>query len=113
MKGGDLNLLVMQLHLGAVDGRSELLDSLVPQLLVDLLGGCAGCGVAGLLVLLRDGGELERERELVVGLGDVLVVFRLEFLLVLEGFSGVGDRVRISAVGFISKSSLGRNPTEE
>lgn len=92
----ELDLLVLQLELGALDGRLELLGRLVAQLLVDLARWGRRSVAGALLVRLgRDGRELERQRELEVRLGDDLRVLAVQLLLVLEGLPGVGDRVRV------------------
>jgi hypothetical protein len=96
----ELDLLVLQLELGALDGRLELLGRLVTQLLVDL----ARWGARGrrrvfstnlIVRLRRDGRELEGQRELEVRLGDDLRVLAVQLLLVPEGLPGVGDGVRV------------------
>lgn len=101
MQRRELDLLVLELELGALDGRLELLGRLVAQLLVDLArrvargGGGGVSGTALLIRLGRDGREFECQRELEVRLGDDLRVLAVQLLLVPEGLPGVGDRVRI------------------
>lgn len=95
-----LDLLVLQLELGALDGGLELLGGLVAQLLVDLTrwgadGSRRVLGTGLVVRLRRDGRELERQRQLEVRLGDDLRVFPVQLLLVPEGLPGVGDRVRV------------------
>lgn len=97
----ELDLLVLQLELGALDGRLELLGRLVTQLLVDLARWAARCrrrvfGSALIVRLRRDRRELERQRQLEVCLGDDLRVLAIQLLLVPEGLPGVGDGVRVS-----------------
>lgn len=88
-----VDLLRLQLELGAVDGGLELLGSLVPHTLVDRLG----FGIAVLVLSGGDGREFQSERQLVVSLGENLGVFRVELLLVLERGARVLDGVGVPA----------------
>lgn len=92
MQRRKLDLLVLQLQLGAGDGGLELTGGLVAELLVDFLGRPSRT----LLVALRgDGCELKRERELEVGLGDDLRVLGKDLQFVLERLPSVSDRVGV------------------
>lgn len=83
VQGGQLNLLVLQLELGARDGSVELLSSLVTELLVDLLGAST-CATRAVLVLLRgDRGEFQGKGELEVGLCNEFRVWADELLFIL------------------------------
>lgn len=117
MQRRELDLLVLELELGALDGRLELLGRLVAQLLVNLArwvarggGGGGVSGTALLVRLSRDGRELERQRELEVRLGDDLRVLAVQLLLVPEGLPGVGDRVRVPETRLAPPPTLTSSP---
>lgn len=83
VQGGQLDLLVLQLELGACDGGVELASCLVTEFLVDLLGPST-CATRTILVLLRgDRGELQGKGKLEVGLGNEFRVWADELLFIL------------------------------
>lgn len=91
--GGQLNFLVLQLELEALDGKLHFLDSLVTQALVQLLALGVGAVFAG----GGDGSELKSKGKLEVRLGNDLRLLRVEAELVLEGEATVFDGVEVSA----------------
>ena len=92
--GSKVHLLVLQLELEALDGELHLLDGLVAEVLVH------GVALLILAVLGRDGdgGELEGEGQLVVGLGDDFRIGGVNLHLVLERGTAVLYRGGIALV---------------
>lgn len=83
VQGGQLDLLVLQLELGARDGGVELASCLVAELLVDLLSASTRTTRAVLVLLRGDRGELQGEGKLEVGLGNEFRVWADELLFIL------------------------------
>jgi hypothetical protein len=112
MQGRKLDLLILQLKAGALDGGLELDGSLVTEGLVDYAGRTvliAFCGSVVIVGGLGDRGKLEGEGELEVGLGDDFRLFWVEFLLVSQRSAGVGDSVGVPGTReFWSAKRLGR-----
>jgi len=113
---GELDLLVLELELGAVDGGLEGRGGLVAEGLVDLVAASsssssAGGGILGGVVVgrLGDRGEFEGQGELVVGFGDDFGLEGVELLFVLERGARVDDGVGVPLVRGMSVCKLGKH----
>lgn len=77
--GSKLNLLVLELELGALDGQLHLLDGLITHALVHLLALSA----SAIVISDGHGSKLQSQGELEVSLGDDLRFLGIELQLVL------------------------------